>query len=417
MKGLVSLGLKNILRYKRRTIRPARAIGMGLMMFILTDSMLKGLSLDSELSIIKYEVGAGRIVTSEYAEDFEDMPLKETLDPSVMAKLEQGDFIWAPRIEFTAEMVFRKDPYPVSGHINVRVTAVDPQRDIQVFDLENFLIEGRYPFPQEEGVVLGSWLAEDMGIHLGYPVDLSIQTRFGGQELMELTVVGIVESPDSMINRGLVMVPLKVAQDYLEMDGQVTQIAVKAPMWRSLENGDLRRLKDLLQGTNGEFYPWEFWSQDFLSIAEGKQTSASTILFLVFIIAAVGISNTVLMSIFERVRELGMMRALGLTERDVRLLFLIESGAIGLLGSILGVIMGILVTWGMVTKGIDYSSYTDILREQNMGYRMASVFYGVWVPQTMILAAVFGVVLCVVIAWFSTKKINRLEITQCLRFQ
>ncbi len=101
------------------------------------------------------------------------------------------------------------------------------------------------------------------------------------------------------------------------------------------------------------------------------------ILFLIFIIAAVGISNTMLMAIFERIRELGMMRSLGMSDMKIRIAFMLEAAGIGLIGSTIGVIIGVIANYWIINVGIDFGF---LMREMDIGYRIQSIFRGAWIP-------------------------------------
>ena len=103
-------------------------------------------------------------------------------------------------------------------------------------------------------------------------------------------------------------------------------------------------------------------------MAAMKSTGSRIILFLVFVIAAVGITNTMLMAVFERIRELGMMRAMGMSDRQIRLSFLLEAGGIGLIGAVGGLIFGALVNWPLVEWGWDF---TPMLKQMDIGYRIS----------------------------------------------
>jgi putative ABC transport system permease protein len=413
VKGLVKLGIKNLLRYKRRTLITAFAVAMGLMMFILMDSLLMGVSEDSIINIMRFESGSGRIVTPAYWQEFESRPLQETLSPEIGEILTDEGIAWTPRIDFTGELIFRGDPWEESGSLPIAISALDPLTDSKVFNLNKVVTEGHFLKPGEEGLILGQWLAEDMGAQVGYPVSLRIKTRFGSEEIMELEVAGIMDCPDPYVNTGMVFVDLSVAQDYLEMDGLFTQAVVNLSPNPEPPRGTLEKLNATLDGTGALFIPWESWAQDFVAIAAGKQTSAYSILSLVVLIAAIGISNTVLMSLFERTRELGMLRALGMTDRDLRKAFLVEAAGIGLIGGLIGVLWGAAGNFILVKVGIDYGA---LLKNIKMGYRVSGMMFGVWIIRDYIISLVGGVGICAGISWFVTKKMSKMEITDCLRY-
>jgi ABC-type lipoprotein release transport system permease subunit len=138
------------------------------------------------------------------------------------------------------------------------------------------------------------------------------------------------------------------------------------------------------------------------------------ILFLVFVIAAVGVSNTMLMAVFERVRELGMMRALGMPERAVRRLFLYEAAGIGLIGAVLGVAVGVVGVWLLTEYGIDYRW---MFRTMDVGYRSAGYVRAAWNPPVIAQAFAIGVALAVGVSWITTRRILRFSIPDSLHHQ
>jgi len=146
--------------------------------------------------------------------------------------------------------------------------------------------------------------------------------------------------------------------------------------------------------------------------SEMKRGGSSIFLLLVFVIAAVGVSNTMLMAVFERERELGMMRAMGMKDSQVKTAFFIEAAGIGVIGSIAGIILGFILDFWIVNWGIDFSF---MIRDIDIGYRISGMFYGAWNFTTMIRALVIGVIMTVVVAYFPIRRCLKLQITDCLR--
>ena len=145
-----------------------------------------------------------------------------------------------------------------------------------------------------------------------------------------------------------------------------------------------------------------------------KKSGSNIILLMVFVIAAVGISNTMLMAINERIRELGMLRALGMKDSQIRLAFLFEAGGIGLFGSIMGLLLGVLLSFWVVTRGVDLSAFVS---DMDLGYRISGIARGAWHPEAMIIAFLFGIILTVLVAFLSTRRALRRGISDCLRHQ
>ena len=159
---------------------------------------------------------------------------------------------------------------------------------------------------------------------------------------------------------------------------------------------------------------WKDMSADYLGISSAKKGGSNVILVLVFIIAAVGVSNTMLMTIYERVRELGMMRAMGMRDREIRRIFLLEAAGIGAVGSFAGVALGAAVNAAMVRWGIDFSMFLD-MRTMDIGYRISGVLRSAWNPQVLVVGLAVGILACVAVAVLPVRRALRMSITDCLR--
>jgi hypothetical protein len=123
---------------------------------------------------------------------------------------------------------------------------------------------------------------------------------------------------------------------------------------------------------------------------------------VVFIIAAVGIINTMLMSVFERVQEIGMMRALGMTDREVLWSFIFEGGAIGFFGAVMGVFIGFVLNCYQIYHGFDWSLFADM----DIGYRVMNVVKGVWNPGAFIFAFLFSVIVPALISIYPSRMLD-----------
>jgi len=408
------MAFKNLARYRKRTMITAGAIAYGLMMFLVMQSLLTGINRESETNLRLYETATGRIMVPGYWDERETFPLKKSFNPEILIPLlENSGAGYSPRISFGGDLVFYKDPFPEDGSIPGRFTAIDPVNDSEVFKLKDSLSTGEWLKDGEPGLLLGYWLADDIGAEIGSTVLVETRTRDGYAQVFDLEVVGFLNCPNPEITRSGMFLPLSVADEYLEMNGDVTEMNINFGGGRSAESDFMELAGEV--GKNGlDAVDRYILGADFFAISRAKAVGSGTIIFLILIIAAVGISNTMLMAVFERVRELGMMQALGMRRRQIRSLFLWESAGIGILGGVYGVGLGALVTWPLVKWGIDYSF---LLRESSFGYRIQGHMYGVWDLKSMIAAFVMGVGMAVLVAAFSTHRILKLDIPSSLRFQ
>ena len=415
LKFLISLAFKNLTRYKRRTLITAGAIAFGIMMFIMVDSMLRGAEYESVRNLKWYETSSMRIYNDDYWDERHQLPLDLNIPgaEAAVAKLEAEGYTAAARTVFSGDLILNVEDFGEEGNMPVIVTAIDPDRDNDVFHFGDTLVDGRFLEAGEEGAVLGSWLAEDIGAEVGYWITILTRGNGGFYESMDLEIVGIVNCPNPNVNRMLIMMPISTADDYLAMEGAATEINIRLP-----DNADvgaeIPAVKEIINGAGLSVLSWEALAADYLAIAEAKRGGTGIILFLIFIIAAVGISNTMLMAIFERIRELGMMRSLGMSDADIRAAFVLEAAGIGLIGSAIGVVLGILVNIYVVNVGFDLGF---VMRDMDIGYRIQSVMRGAWNFDTVIGAFFAGTAISTLVAFFPTGRALRMDIPSCLRHQ
>jgi len=410
MKFLITLAWKNLSRYRRRTMITAAALAVGLLFFIFLDGWLQGAERESERNIIWYESGSAKVMTDEYLEDLKSMPLKYAIqDPAAVEQALEG-----AGVTTTRRTVFAGEIFYGEGSLFVKVVAVDPQTDEKIYRLSETVAEGRYLESGDQGVLLGEWLAQDLGIEVGEEITIRTRTRYGAFQTLDLIVVGVLNTPNPVVNKGTAFIPLDLADEALEMEGAVTELTLYFPEWQDPEAKiqSLRERLSVLPGITVE--SWKDLSRDFLMIAQAKSAGSSVLLILVFIIAAVGISNTMLMAVYERVREIGMMRAMGMKDGAIRVAFLFEAGGIGLIGAVIGVGLGVIANWLMVRWGIDMST---LMGHMDIGYRVAGVFRSAWHPQAIAGGFVFGVIAAMLFSIIPSSRALKMQITEALRYE
>lgn len=408
MKFLLGLAWKNLSRYRRRTLITAGALAAGVAVFIWLDGWLTGAERESERNIVWYESSSAKVLPRTALEDPRLLSLKEVIeDPAAVESALGGLGVSAARrAVFAGELFFGE------GSLLVKVIALDPATDGRVFRLKETVSAGRYLEQEEPGVLLGEWLAQDMGASVGDLVTLRTRTRYGAFQTLELQVAGLLNCPNPLVNKGTAFIPLALADQALELEGAVSELDLGFPEWQ--RPGP--RLQEV--GTRLRPFPqlavvgWEELARDYLMIARAKTAGSGLLLVLIFIIAAVGISNTMLMAVFERVREIGMMRALGMGDGAIRLTFLLEAGGIGLIGTAAGLALGAALNFYMVRWGLNLG---NLIGGMDIGYRVHTVFRSAWHPQALLGALVFGIGASMLISLIPSARALRLQITDCLR--
>ena len=156
--------------------------------------------------------------------------------------------------------------------------------------------------------------------------------------------------------------------------------------------------------------------EDYLGY-EALQTGMPQILsFLLLLLSFLGISNTILLAILERTREIGMMRAMGMTDRQMIMTYMLEAGFLGFMGSVLGIILGCIINYPVVKYGIDFTSMSDALSD-GIGFRTTAVFRSVWNVPVIIGSGIAATLLSSLMAFFPTRRAVKIPITESLRFE
>jgi len=411
-RWIIVMAIRNLFRYRRRTLITAGAIAFGLTAYIWVDSFLAGADEQSVRNLRWYETADAAAAVPGYVERRETAPLGPSFLPDgLLAELDRAGYSATPRILFGADLVFYRDPFPEDGSIPGIIIAVDPRRDGRVFRLEDTLVDGRWLRPGEGGLVMGRRLAESLGAGLGYPLIAVTRTRDGYLQTLDLDVVGILDCPNPLVNRNGLYIDLDFADQALEMDGRVSLVHVSLPDGVRRRRRE-ERLRILIANQGLDYADWRRLGADYVNVMQSERAGSALMIVLILLVAAVGISNTMLMAVLERSREIGMMRALGMSDRFVRRLFLWESAGIGLLGSIGGVVLGVLVNIPFIRRGLDLRLFMEGV---NFGYRSSGQFYGAWHAAGFGYAVLLGTGLAVAVAALSIRRLTRLGIAESLR--
>ncbi len=415
LKFAFQLAMKNLFRYKRRTFITAIAISFGLSMYLIVDSLLLGIEQESIRNLLWYETSSIRIHTKKHWQERQSYPLEQGIQQpeKVMRILKDNGWTATERTMFAGDMILYSEDFGEDGNMSVLVTAINPETDNEVFHFEDTLIDGRLlTTSDEEGVLIGSWFAEDVGAEVGYWITLVTRGNGGFFGAVDLKIVGILNCPNPNVNRTLLMMNKKGADSLLGMEGSVTEIDIRLPIDDDVDEA-VEKLQQLLDG-NLEARSWKVLAKDYLAAMKAERGGTAIILFLVFLIAAVGISNTMLMAMYERTRELGMMRALGMKDSQILLSFLFEAGGIGMIGATIGLGLGALGNFYMVNIGIDFGF---VMRDMNLGYRIQNIVRGSWNLRSFVVTFGSGIGLSMIVAWLPIRRALKMDIPTCLRHQ
>ena len=351
MVRIFKIAVRNLMRYKRRTLLTALLITLGVLMVILFSglsgsfkAMMIGQITDANLSQIQ-------IHKKGYVSSMDAIPLNLNLDQKGYAKIESvlnshpAVDAWAPRIKLGAMLS------NYSETTNIRLNAIDPEKEIKVCpavgDRMTFGQKGsREKLIGPSEIIIPDKLAKGMGIGLGDTVVLVANNKDGSVNGLNFTVAGITETIVGPQGKEGYM-HIKDARALLRMEKpEITEVAVRLknfdllnPVYADLKSS-LAEFKNKKGQPAFEIHTWEKLSP-FYNIARMIDLMSVSMKLIMVSIVLISILNVMIMSVYERVREIGTMAAIGTTPGKIMALFLTEGSILGLISIAAGNIIGL----------------------------------------------------------------------------
>jgi putative ABC transport system permease protein len=416
MGTIATIALRNILRHKRRTITSAITIAVGILFFLFMDSVMSGLDRGGIDNLIALSASAVKVHTAAYENDKEAFPLKNGIADvaPLRALLAQDRRVTGvtPRTQFLGQLSNYEQTVPVVG------TVVDPAADTTVFGLKRFL-EGGYFTGGGREIILGKRLAQDLGVKIGGFITLYALTKYDSRNADEFRVTGLLNTSDPGLNKSSVIISYASADDFLDLEGLVTEVDISIQRRVNLTDmaADAKEVKQRISAAFPGLFAATFMDigASFLEIAKSKRAFGVLFLLILLLIAGVGIFNTVLMSVYERIREVGVLRAHGMPPSQVTLMFALEGFFTGLLGSALGVALGSCGVWALVTYGYPIDKFVQS-GDMAGGLPFWGTVYGEWNAAAIIAMFIFGTLVATFAGLIPAKKAGSIQVTDALRF-
>ncbi len=362
---------RNLQRNRRRTWITASTVAVAVLLLQAIQSLMIGLERQSFDNLINYQTAHAKLFPEGYFEMRDEMPLEYVF--SHLDELEgrvrgvSGVAAATPRLVFSAQISNGSDQVACLG-VGIDVSGSDSD----VFRISEAVVRGGYLAPGDEGILLGSGLAELFQVSTGDWLTVLAKTQAGAYEAVDLPVLGLVGTGNPLIDQNSFLLPLDAARVLLDMGPVATELAVR---FSSSSGGDatLQRLREAMAATDGaEVKGWREMESDFMSLVQMKRTGQAIMLALFLVMAVVGITNTILMAAFERTREIGMLMAMGLRAAGIRRLFLTEGALAGLLGGAVGSLVAFAIIAWLTRVGIDL---TAMYGDMDIGYPVRGVVY------------------------------------------
>lgn len=358
---LFKLALLNIARNKRRSLITVLAVGVGLAALIFLWAFMDGSQEEQRENVIRLFTGHVQI----HAKDFQKAFAPELTIPNRIEILEKIKS--QPNVVAVTERVKCEALLGTSERSHgVLLLGIDLENETRVTDIKKYVSEGAFLSSGENReVLIGHKLAGKMGVGLGDKVVLMTQAVDGTLAGFAYHVKGIIHSGSLALDEISVFITIAATQELLGVDGESHEIAVRLTARNAIPTF-LSAAKKFLNSDSYEVHTWDDIVPEVNQWANYSEAIIRTMLIAVMTVIGVGVMNTILMSIFERTRELGVMMAIGTSPLQVILLVFLETLILEACGIILGILAGYYLAFHFGNVGIPLTGFEEAFAQSFM---------------------------------------------------
>jgi putative ABC transport system permease protein len=404
MSRLPALALRNVGRNRRRTIITALTIVFGVAMVITVRGVMWGLQSMMITDTVDGRLGALQVHRTGYMDNIDSAPLTLNLPYSedLLARVKKVPHVTGVtgRIQFTGLISNGQAQTMFVGR------GIDVEREATVCPkLATTLKAGAALATTDDAALLiGFELAESFQSKPGSSLALQTTSPAGRANSLDLTVKGLSTSAFPMENKRVTTVTLKTAQALLGLDGKVTELAVSID--------DITRVDEVAEalrvelGADYEVHTWRELQPFLRDIISRQNFVLGMVSTILLVIVLTSIVNTMLMSVFERVREIGTLLAVGVKRAQVMTIFLIEAGVIGVLGGLGGAVLGRTIVGVLNAAGIHF---------ELSGLNAVNVLRPVVTPVFVLSAVAVAIVAALAAALWPAWRASRMNPVDALR--
>ncbi len=391
------MAYRDLGRNRRRSILSLIAVALGLALLILLNGYIAGVLEDMMQNDIRLRSGHVQIRAATYEEEQIGLHWEDLLDqPEALAAQAAA----LPQVKAAAPVLW------ATGILNTRddsaglhIYGIDTTSPIYA-PIQDALVAGSFLTADDRsGILVGERLANMLGIGLDQAVNLTIINADGEPDEARFTVRGLFATGVPSYDENALFMPISKAQAFTRTDNHASAIVMLLH-----RQADADAVAATLAGPNLATLTWRDLNQVMLQAMETGMNFYVVLDGIVMLVVAVVIANTLLMAVFERIREMGILAALGMKGRQIMLMFLMEAAILGLAGIAVGVILGSAGVWYLATAGIPIGDMGTAAGE----IALSSVVHARFVPATFAALSFWTLVIILLAslypAWFAVRR-------------
>jgi putative ABC transport system permease protein len=399
--NLFAFAFRNVFRNKKRSLLTASSVFFAALVSAFMIGFINGMMEDMVKGYVNYQTGDVKVTSKNYAEQIRFMPVEETAP-----KADE----WIARIKAIPGVAGVEERIPFGillGKDDDTVPAVGVGLDLvnSRVGLSEKIISGKLT---DGGIFLGKQLASRLGVKVGDSILLATKTSEGGLNGIKLKVGGVLNFGISMLDRKFFYTGLQDARRLLKIKSGTTEIFVFAD--RKADRAVLAKsIRSVLPASEAAVLtPAEQVGSYFDLLTSARYIYYLLALFVIFLATFV-LVNTMVMAVYERIREIGTLKSIGMTDRQVFLNFTLEGAILGSLGGIPGAVLGYLLVAYYSVQGIVFAGLENL----EMPIRMK--IYPSMGIEVLVATLVMAIGMSMLAAMFPARRSNAFSPAEALR--
>ncbi len=344
MIQLFKMAIRDVGRNKRRSVFSSLALGMGLACLLLMAAILQGEMRNSLNLTIKLESGHFQVRAKSYEADRTSLKWEDLIEnpgevAAKIATLEQ--VVYATPQLFASGIVTSGDEFT-----GVRVVGIDAASGAYS-QFKEGMVSGDFPAADDrEGVLIGHRLADKLKLNTGDTLNLMVNTANGDVAEQPFIVRGIYAIQTPAYDDGMVFLPIAKAQAITQTENRASAIYVLLK-----DRDQTEAVAAALKTENFTIYTWRDANQLMVMLEQYSNSYLVVLYLIVLAITVTVIVNTLVMAVFERTREIGILSAMGMKSGRIMAMFFAESTLLALGGIVIGLILGGMLVYYFATVG------------------------------------------------------------------
>jgi ABC-type lipoprotein release transport system permease subunit len=361
MTQLIKLAYRNLGRNKTRSFLSSLAVAGGVALLLLMVSVLEGEMRGALNNTIRLQSGHLQIRPASYEEGKVSLKWEDLIaDPdAIVGRIKSLSQVVeaTPRLNASAILTIRDESK------GVQIIGVDPASTANQPFREGLIAGEFIQADDREGVLVGNILADKLGLTVGDRINLLVTTSNGDVDEQLFAVRGIYTTRTPGFDEFNILMPLAKAQTFTATENHASTIFIMLQ-----ENEQAEPVAQALQSSMYQVLTWQE-QNEFVVMFEDYANAFFVVIYLIVLgITATVVTNTLIMAVFERTREIGILTAIGMKGRSIMAQFLAEAAFLATGGVILGLIIGSAAVYYFTVNGIYIGNYgiTGVLFEDRI---------------------------------------------------